>query len=177
MSFGRLLSRLLSCFRWRAALPVGGRTREGLIPSNLVKVQVSYVLDGDTVDVVRSGNRIRIRLDAIDCPEDGQEWGDIATAGLIKMIGGRSVYLETHGLDPYLRTLATIYVERGSELINVNERMVMLGHAWVLRRHFNHLSERRKQQLNRLENWAKSKRVGLWKTKDPLPPWKWRRAK
>jgi endonuclease YncB( thermonuclease family) len=29
--------------------------------------------------------------------------------------------------------------------------------------------------LNQLERWAKSKRVGLWKTDNPIPPWKWRK--
>ena len=120
--------------------------------------------------------RIRIRLDSIDCPEDGQQWGDIAKFGLIKLIGGREVRLEEHGLDRYDRTLATIYVRHGndSEWFNVNERMVTLGHAWVMRRYYDHLAKDRQDQLNRLERWARSKKVGLWKTPNPIPPWKWR---
>jgi hypothetical protein len=33
----------------------------------------------------------------------------------------------------------------------------------------------RQQKLNKLEQWAKSKCVGLWKTGNPIPPWKMRK--
>ena len=141
--------------------------------------KVLRVIDGDTVDVRMRGNRIRIRLDSIDCPEDGQPWGDTAKAGLIKMIGGKSVHLEEHGYDQYGRTIATVFVtdDQKAKWINVNERMVTLGHAWVMRAYYSHLTEDRRRQLNRLEMWAKSKRVGLWKAPNPTPPWEWRRKK
>ncbi len=143
------------------------------------RVRVLQVIDGDTVDVRQQGTRIRIRLDAIDCPEDGQAWGNTAKAGLIKMIGGKFVYLEEHGSDGYGRTIATVFLrdEQSAKWINVNERMVTLGHAWVLRAYCEHLSVDRRRQLYRLETWAKSKRVGLWRTPDPTPPWEWRRKK
>lgn len=144
--------------------------------SELQRVKVRHVIDGDTVIVSRSWTETRIRLDAIDCPEDGQHWGNISKAGLIKLIGGRYVYLETHGVDEHGRTLATVYLRhsRGSEWMNVNERMVMLGHAWVARKYYGHLPTPRQHQLDRLERWARSKRVGLWRTEDPIPPWQWR---
>jgi hypothetical protein len=31
----------------------------------------------------------------------------------------------------------------GATMVNVNERMVVLGHAWVMRRFYNHLSPQR----------------------------------
>jgi endonuclease YncB( thermonuclease family) len=113
--------------------------------SELQRVEVQHVIDGDTVIVSTSWSSIRIRLDAIDCPEDGQPWGDTATAGLIKLIGGRLVDMEAHGVDIHGRTLATLYVQHGdgSEWINVNERMVMLGHAWVMRQYYGHLPKSR----------------------------------
>lgn len=145
------------------------------LPSKVSNVKVGRIIDGDTVDVVYHDHKVRLRLDSIDCPEDGQEWGNTATFGLIKLIGGRSVDLETHGLDDYGRTLATVYVagEDGNP-VNVNERMVALGHAWVMRKYYNHLPKARKDSLNRIENWAKSRRVGLWKSSNPIPPWQWR---
>ena len=142
---------------------------------DLHKVKVRHIIDGDTVIVSKSWSEIRVRLSAIDCPEDGQHWGNVAKAGLIKLIGGRHVHIETHGIDAHGRTLATIYVNFGSKLINVNERMVMLGHAWVMRQYWDHLPKSRQYQLNRLEQWARSKRVGLWKTDNPIPPWRWRK--
>jgi micrococcal nuclease len=143
---------------------------------NFPEVKVEHIIDGDTVIVVKDWHKIRIRLDSIDCPENGQHWGDTAKYGLIKLIGGRKIRLEEHGQDFYERTLATIYLQHGygSEWLNVNERMVTLGHAWVMRRFYDHLPKDRQDKLNRLERWARPKKVGLWQTPSPIPPWKWR---
>ena len=140
------------------------------------EAKVVYVVDGDTVIVANGWSRVMVRLDSIDCPEDGQPWGDIAAYGLIKLIGGRKVRLEEHGLDFHGRTLATIYIRHanGEEWMNVNERMVVLGHAWVMYKLYDHLPKERQDKLNRLEGWARSKKVGLWRTQSPIPPWLWR---
>lgn len=142
------------------------------------KAKVREIIDGDTLIVEMGWGRTKIRLDSIDCPEDGQLWGDTAKYGLIKLIGGRSVHLEEHGLDPHGRMLATIYVRHrdGVEWVNVNERMVTLGHAWVMRKFYDHLPDDRQRNLNRLEAWARSKKVGLWRTPSPIEPWRWRIA-
>jgi len=144
----------------------------------LPSVKVEHVIDGDTVIVASTSSQVKVRLDSIDCPEEGQEWGDIATRGLIKLIGGKSVKLEVHGSDVHGRTLGTlfVYLQDKGEWQNVNERMVTLGHAWVMRLYYGHLPKSRQQKLNQLERWAKSKSVGLWKTENPTPPWKWRKS-
>lgn len=143
---------------------------------DLPKAKVLWVVDGDTVIVSKGWQKVKIRLDYIDCPEDGQHWGDIAKYGLIKLIGKRPVHLEEHGIDSHRRVLATIYVwhQHKSEWLNVNERMVILGHAWVMRGFYNHLPKDRQDKLNRLERWARSKKVGLWQAPNPIPPWQWR---
>lgn len=143
---------------------------------DLPKAKVVHIIDGDTVIITKGWGQIMIRLDSIDCPEDSQHWGDTAAYGLIKLIGGRKVHLEEHGLDSHGRTLATIYVRHANkeEWINVNERMVTLGHAWVMRKFYDHLPEDRQNKMNRLESWARSKKVGLWDTSNPIPPWQWR---
>ncbi len=138
--------------------------------------KVEHVIDGDTVIVSQSLEELRIRLDAIDCPENGQHWGDIAKYGLIKLIGGREIQFEEHCVDQYGRTVATIYVHQGKDTgwINVNARMVTLGHAWVMRNFNRHLPKERQDELNKLERWARSKKVGLWDSENPIPPWQWR---
>jgi endonuclease YncB( thermonuclease family) len=144
---------------------------------DLPRVNVAWVVDGDTV-VVKARGDITIRLDSIDCPEDGQYWGDNAKYGLMKMISKRYVYVEEHGSDGYGRTLATLYVwhEQKGEWLNVNERMVMLGHAWVMQEFFDHLPQDRQDNLCKLQNWARSKKVGLWHQENPVPPWQWRKG-
>ena len=155
--------------------PVHGYDQE---ISNFPEFRVEHVIDGDTVIVSTHKKKHKIRLDSIDCPEDGQEWGNNATAGLIKLIGGKRVYVEEHTTDHYDRMVATLYVydEKDSEWVNVNEKMVMRGHAWVMRKYYNHLPEYRQIKLNRLERWARSKKVGLWRLPNPVPPWNWRRG-
>lgn len=142
----------------------------------LPSAKTAYICDGDTVDVVKQGHKIRIRLDSIDCPEGGQEWGSQAKFGLIKLIGGKRLRLEEYGVDYYGRTLATIYVwhDKRQDWLNVNEHMVTLGHAWVMRAYWEHLPVCRQTKLNRLESWSKSKQLGLWKESNPIPPWRWR---
>lgn len=134
-------------------------------------------MDGDTLVVTKGDGRIVVRLDSIDCPEDGQAWGSAATRGLEKLVQRGKVRLEIHGLDYHGRTLATVFVsqQNGLEWMNVNERMVTLGHAWVMRRYYDHLPPDRQTKLNELEAWAKSKKVGLWGTENPIPPWQWRK--
>lgn len=147
----------------------------------LHEAKVARVIDGDTVDVIiANGELLRVRLECIDCPEDGQPWGDEATKGLISLIGPsqrRHIYLEVRDLDIHERVLATIYVMIDSELVNVNERMVMLGHAWSTIHIHKQLTPKRNRQLMLLQRWARSKKRGLWATENPTPPWEWRSNK
>lgn len=61
------------------------------------KAKVLCIIDGDTVIVAKGWSQIKIRLDSIDCPEDGQYWGDTAKYGLIKLIGGRKYISKNMG--------------------------------------------------------------------------------
>lgn len=137
---------------------------------------VQRIIDGDTVTVRIDRQTVTLRLDGIDCPENGQRWGNVAKAGLIKLIGGKHIRVEGRCIDQYGRTVATIYVwwEDRSEWMNVNTRMVVLGHAWVSGLTCQGLPKHRRDELFRVQRWAKSKRVGLWRDDNPLPPWKHR---
>lgn len=138
--------------------------------------KVRYIVDGDTVIVVLGFREVTIRLEGIDCPEGDQHWGDTAKYGLIKLIGGRKIRIEERGLDKFGRTVATIFVLQrgGTEWINVNARMVVLGHAWVSRMLCRNLPQNRRAELFRMQKWARSKKVGLWGTENPTPPWEHR---
>ena len=144
-------------------------------PSQYYKTKVKWVKDGDSVQILNGNKEHEVRLYGIDCPEHGQEWGEIAKAGLIKLIGNRDIYLEILGMDCYDRVLGMVYVEDGTELINVNEKMIVKGHAWVMRKYYKKLSKSQRKQFDRLERWARNKRVGLWANNNPCPPWEWRK--
>jgi micrococcal nuclease len=36
--------------------------------------RVVSIIDGDTIGVMRNGREVRIRLEGIDCPENGQDF-------------------------------------------------------------------------------------------------------
>ena len=145
--------------------------------ANIPRYKVEQVIDGDTVKVSTLEDEKIIRLDSIDCPEDGQDWGGIAKDGLIKLIGDKHVHVDAHETDQLGRTIATLYVEDGntSNWINVNEKMVELGHAWVMRQYYDHLPKDRQAELDKLESSAKLNKLGLWESLNPIPPWDWRK--
>jgi micrococcal nuclease len=139
----------------------------------LKDAKVARVIDGDTVIVVIDRRRTTIRLDGIDCPEMDQDWGGTAKAGLTKLIGGADVRVEAYGEDSDGKTIATIYIRPSGQLdlLNVNTKMVKLGHAWVSRPLCQHLPKKRQNELLRIQRWAQNKRVGLWRSDNPVPPW------
>lgn len=174
-------AKRLSANAANAAKAVGRAEKVDLtsaaLPINRCQLaRVRQVVDGDSVIVATPTRELHVRLGAIDCPEKGQHWGDIATLGLIKLVGGRLVAFEDHGIDNSGRTIATIYVRDvdNQSWTDVNARMVACGHAWVLRRHYRHLPYSRRAEFNRLERWAQRKRIGLWKSHNLVPPWQLR---
>ncbi len=58
-----------------------GPTTAARPKENYLKAKVHQVIDGDTIIVSKSWRKIKIRLDAIDCPEQDQHWGDTAKYG------------------------------------------------------------------------------------------------
>ena len=81
--------------KWESDAYTSRSKKRNVVKASLVKQDrgfqeaiVDRVIDGDTVDILKSFRKIRIRLDSIDCPEHGQHWGDTARFGLIKLIGG-----------------------------------------------------------------------------------------
>ncbi|HVJ65822.1 MAG TPA: thermonuclease family protein [Bdellovibrionota bacterium] len=155
-------------------LSLSRRKRVAPEPTIELFVKVLHIYDGDTILVKALSENLCVRFFAIDCPEGDQEWGDVATWKLQKLILNRFVKIETHGRDIYGRTLATLFLIDESESINVNEYMVKCGHAWVARKYYRPLSADRRRKLDKLETWARTNRVGLWKNKNAIPPWEHR---
>jgi len=61
--------------------------------------QVVGVVDGDTIDVMREGVAVRIRLDGIDCPEKKQAYGTRAKQFTSRLAFGKEVQVLEKGLD------------------------------------------------------------------------------
>lgn len=131
-----------------------------------IKGKVVSVADADTITVLDASNtQHKIRLDGIDAPERGQDYGTKATEALKAKIGENPVRVLTSGKDKYERTLGTVFVADK----NLNEWLVENGWAW----HYKKYSTDAK--LAELETKAKTARIGLWAdAKAPVAPWDFR---
>ncbi len=130
----------------------------------LVNVQV---VDGDTIRAEADGREIKIRLVEIDAPEMNQPFGAQSKNFLDNLLHEKKITLISEGQDRYGRVLGNLF----SDEMNVNMLMVKYGFAWVYDRYATNLT------LYEYQDEAKEQRLGLWRSKNPIPPWVWRRKK
>ena len=125
------------------------------------------VVDGDTIRAEAKGKEIKIRLVEIDAPEMNQPFGAQAKNFLNRLLYGKDVTLISQGKDRYGRTLGEIYANGES----ANALMIKSGFAWVYDRYVKDSS------LYKYQDQAKTENLGLWRAKDPIAPWVWRKQK
>lgn len=126
------------------------------------------ITDGDTVRMLLNGKSVKIRLSSIDAPEISQDFGQRSKQFLSHLVFHKRVLLVTHGKDRYGRVLGELLLPEG---INVNEEMVKKGFAWHYRKYSDD------QRLQEFEKEARTKRLGIWQQKHPVPPWEFRYQK
>lgn len=125
--------------------------------------KVVSIHDGDTITILQDKQQIKVRLFGIDAPELKQPYGKKSKQFLANLIAGEVVEVDENGKDRYKRTIGTIYVN-GTD---INAQMVANGYAWAYR----NFSKKYTAQ----ESQAKKQRLGLWRDKEPIPPWEWRK--
>jgi endonuclease YncB( thermonuclease family) len=130
--------------------------------------KVSGVADGDTVEVMRAGAAVRVRLFGIDSPERNQPFGTRARQMAAKLAFGQTVQVRPRSQDRFGRVVAEVILPDGTSL---NETLVGQGMAWWYRDF-----ARRETRLRLLEEQAREQRLGLWADSDPVPPWVWRKT-
>jgi micrococcal nuclease len=122
--------------------------------------------DGDTITVL-DANRIqhKIRLNGIDAPERGQDFGGKATQALKSAVGDKNVVVNVASKDRYGRSIGVVMVGQ----TNVNALMVEKGWAWHYKRYSSD------GWLAELELRARTAKVGLWADlRPPVAPWDYR---
>lgn len=124
------------------------------------------VSDGDTISVMKAGRAVKIRLEGIDCPELGQDFGTRAKQFTSALVFGKDVEVKEYSRDIYRRTVAGVFVE-GQDL---SLALVKAGLAW----HFKKYSS--DPALAEAEEQARKAKTGLWSMPNPVPPWEWRKA-
>lgn len=136
-------------------------------PGQILTGQVVVVHDGDTLTVQSGSFVYKVRLSDVDAPEMGQVFGKQARQYTEQMVLGSWVRVNVALIDRHGRRVGEVIVEDGWVL---NEELVHAGLAWYYRVH-----PVRNDRLQKLEQYAFSKKLGLWVEPDPLPPWEFRR--
>lgn len=131
--------------------------------------QVVSLADGDSFQVRRNGKTLRVRLHGIDSPELRQSYGRAALQAARHLLAGREVVLQTVSRDSYGRVVALVWAD--GRLVNCE--MVRCGAAWMYP-HFCKFPSLCGEWA-RLQDEARSARLGLWQEPDPAPPWAWRK--
>ncbi|WP_314989084.1 thermonuclease family protein [uncultured Campylobacter sp.] len=132
-------------------------------PLFALSVKVIKVSDGDTITVLQGKQQIKVRLFGIDAPEIKQPYGKKSKQFLANLIAGEVVEVDENGKDRYKRTIGTIYLNGA----DINAQMVENGYAWAYRKF--------SKKYTAQESKAKSQKLGLWRDKEPIPPWEWRK--
>lgn len=134
--------------------------------------EVIKVPDGDTITIVDSANRKhRVRFLGIDAPEKNQASGQACGRSLSDKIYGETVKVKYDKKDRYGRILGTVYL--GDR--NVNLEQVTEGCAWYYWHYARDVERALRSAYAEAESEAQSKRLGLWKKSDPVPPWEFRK--
>ncbi len=132
--------------------------------------RVVSIIDGDSL-VVRHGERMsQIRLWGIDAPEWDQPHAHYAKKLLQNMLLNRKVVIEPYYRDDYNRVIAQVLLGGQS----INQLLVARGYAWV---HIYYCKKEICDAWKRLQAEARKRGEGLWRNREAVPPWRWKRMK
>lgn len=136
--------------------------------------RVVGVYDGDTITVLTDDKtQEKIRLIGIDAPEKAQAFGDKSKTNLSRLIFDKNVKIEWKKRDKYKRIVGKVLVDE----TDANLEQVKTGFAWWYRDYAREQSPKDREDYEIAEFEAKSKRLGLWADKNPVPPWEFRKSK
>jgi endonuclease YncB( thermonuclease family) len=130
--------------------------------------KVIGIKDGDTIEVIDKHNKTTIlRLAEVDCPEKKHPFGKNA-----KQFTSDAVYLKTvtytvTDKDRYGRSVAKVYYNNKY----LSAEIIKNGLGWQYKK-YSHSKE-----LAKLEQRARTKKIGLWADPNPIYPSDWRKAK
>lgn len=130
--------------------------------------KVVRIVDGDTVEVLRGKEKVKVRVYGVDTPERRQPFGKRATQATASLVGNKRVEVEVMDVDRYGRTVARLHGPHGE----LSEELVRAGMAWVYTKYCKVQACARWAQV---EAEARAVGIGLWSDPSAVPPWEWRR--
>lgn len=133
--------------------------------SKFLTGKIIKVSDGDTVTLEdNKGKKRRVRLNGIDCPEIGQEYGTEAAKYVRNIALNKYANVEIIGKDQYDRILGVLHIDG----VNVNEALLKNGLAWVYKYNGD-------ERYNSLVGEAKALKMNIWSNPNSIDPYTWRK--
>ena len=134
--------------------------------------RVIEVNDGDVITVFNLNRPVRIKLLAVDAPEAGQAFGDVARNHLSELVHDKSVLVEYWGIAGDGSLVGRVMLDK----TDVGAQMIRDGAAWFDANNQGRLSVADQDVYKQSEQAARSERRGLWQAQDPIAPWEFVRA-
>lgn len=145
--------------------------------SQTMKGRVVGVKDGDTFEVLlekkekkvkgvkATKETIVVRLAGVDCPEKSQDYETAAKQFASDFCFGKMVNLYKVSRDRYGRYVCWVKINRK----DLSKELLKNGLAW----HYKEYDG--SQSLQRLEDIARKKKIGLWSKENPIKPSQFRK--
>jgi endonuclease YncB( thermonuclease family) len=123
--------------------------------------------DGDTFRLQTADHGVVIvRFAGSDTPETAQAYWKVAREELKSLLIEKPVNISCYKINRD-RHVCRVFTQG----IDVGLEMVRLGYAWYAFQFAHEQTEQERQDYAVAEQYAKSKRLGLWVEPEPMPPW------
>jgi micrococcal nuclease len=134
--------------------------------------RVIEVNDGDVITVFNLNRPVRIKLLAVDAPEAGQAFADVARKHLSDLVYDKSVVVEYWGIAADGSLVGRVMLNS----TDIGAQMIRDGAAWFDASNQGRLSVADREVYQQSEQAARNERRGLWQAEDPVAPWEFLRA-
>jgi endonuclease YncB( thermonuclease family) len=135
--------------------------------------RVIEINDGDVITVFNLNRPVRIKLLAVDAPEEGQVFGDLARKHLSDLVFDKSVLVEYWGIAADGSLIGRVMLDN----TDVGAQMIRDGAAWFDASNQGRLSATDREIYQQSEQAARNERRGLWAANAPVAPWEFVKAK
>jgi endonuclease YncB( thermonuclease family) len=142
---------------------------------------VVAVADGDTLTLLdASHQQHRIRLSGIDAPERRQAYGERSKQHLAGIVFHKPARVVWDKRDRYGRIVGQVFAaECGhagcAHTVDAGLEQIRAGLAWHYKQYQRDQPPSERARYAALEVEARTRRDGLWKDAEPVPPWDFRR--
>lgn len=137
--------------------------------ASTISGRVYRIIDGDSLLLVDSANRQhRVRLLGIDAPEATQAFGAHARTRLSALAFGKLATAECRRFNSGAHCMVLV------EQTDIALEQLRSGMAWCAEPQAS--EQKAREEYEHAEFEAKVHRYGLWRGKNPIPPWDWRRS-